>query len=377
MLKQIRLTNFKSFSDEEILLAPLTLLVGANAAGKSNLLEALWFLHGLTLGHLDVQEVLDGEEPVYSNGETWAGLRGGVKEASRFGTAQFDLQTLWELPGSDDHATAEILHKIKCRTQPKPSIIDESCGFATGMTTVTEAESQFSLLTHLRSESGGAALALGTKGPGLLQKIVIHPRRMRDYGNLKRPQLAADGSNLSGALYHLCAQPDKKQTLVDWLGEVLAPEIADIDFIEVEELGDVMAIFVEKNGTRISARSLSNGTLRFLGLLLYLPQAARGSTFLIEEIDSGLHPARLHVLMDFLAQVTRNRDLQIIATTHAPACLDAVDEKTLRRAVVCGRVPEHQGTILRRLGDLPDFPELAKQRGFSELFNTGWLEMAL
>ena len=50
MLKQIRIIDFKSFADEEVALAPLTLLVGANASGKSNFLDALWFLHGLPLG---------------------------------------------------------------------------------------------------------------------------------------------------------------------------------------------------------------------------------------------------------------------------------------------------------------------------------------
>ncbi len=44
MLERLRLTDFKSFVDEEAELAPLTLLVGANASGKSNFLDALRFL---------------------------------------------------------------------------------------------------------------------------------------------------------------------------------------------------------------------------------------------------------------------------------------------------------------------------------------------
>ena len=44
MLERVRLTDFKSFVDEEVELAPLTLLVGANASGKSNFLDALRFL---------------------------------------------------------------------------------------------------------------------------------------------------------------------------------------------------------------------------------------------------------------------------------------------------------------------------------------------
>lgn len=54
MLKSISLENFKSYSAEQILaLGPLNLLIGANAAGKSNIIEALrlikWFISGVDL----------------------------------------------------------------------------------------------------------------------------------------------------------------------------------------------------------------------------------------------------------------------------------------------------------------------------------------
>jgi hypothetical protein len=41
--------------------------------------------------------------------------------------------------------------------------------------------------------------------------------------------------------------------------------------------------------------------------------------------------------------------------------------------VVFGRVPEHEGTIMRRLGDLPHFKETLERKGIDELFSTGWL----
>ncbi len=44
MLKRIHLVDFKSFVGEEVELAPLTMLEGANGSGKSNFLDALWFL---------------------------------------------------------------------------------------------------------------------------------------------------------------------------------------------------------------------------------------------------------------------------------------------------------------------------------------------
>ncbi len=177
---------------------------------------------------------------------------------------------------------------------------------------------------------------------------------MRGYGNRRLP-LGDDGSNLSGVLARLCDDPEAKHTLVEWMAEICAPELADLDFIEVPELGDVMAVLVEKGGRRITARSLSDGTLRFLGMLVALRTAEPGSVILIEEIEADLHPTRIRLLVEYLQAVTRERDVQIIATTHSPVVLQWLDDETLRRAIVFGRVPERDGTLMRRLGDLPDF----------------------
>jgi predicted ATPase len=257
MLKKIRLKDFKSFVDEEVELAPLTLLVGANASGKSNFLDALRFLQGLSL-----------------------------------------------------------------------------------------------ILLRIRTES------------------------MRGYGRRKAP-LGDEGKNISGVLADICSEPEAKQSLVAWLTEICAPELEDIDFVEVRELGDVMAIFVEKGGKRISARSISDGTLHFLGTLLALRTAEPGSVVLIEEVEHGLHPTRIGLLVEYLEAVTRERDIQIIATTHSPVVLEWLSDEALRNVVVFGRVPEHEGTLMRRLRDLPHFDEAVARAGIEELFTTGWLEMAL
>jgi len=344
MLKRIRLIDFKSFVDEEVELAPFTVLVGINASGKSNLLDALWLLHGLARG-LPVDVVLDGEDQGGGNGDLWPGLRGGSAEASRLGTSIFEIQTSWVGTLDEPNNNLESRHRVRVQTRPRPELVE----------------------VHLH--------VLAPEDP--IDLVSFETDRMRAYGQIKRQRFGRDGSNFSGALYHLCQDSDEGQTVVDWLAELLAPEIVDLDFIKVEELGDVMAMFIEEGGQRISARSLSDGTLRFLGLLLTLHLAPEGSMLLIEEVDSGLHPARIHVLMELLQSYIRERGLQIIATTHAPSVLQALDEETLKSAILCGRIPEHPGTVLQRLGDLPHFGEVVERRGIAEMLTQGWLEMAL
>ncbi len=59
MIKNIHLENFKSFKDATLELGQFSVLVGANATGKSNLLDAFRFLHGLTFGYL-ISEIIIG-----------------------------------------------------------------------------------------------------------------------------------------------------------------------------------------------------------------------------------------------------------------------------------------------------------------------------
>lgn len=392
MLQRLRLKDFKSFADETVELAPLTLLVGANASGKSNLLEAVRFLHGRAF-HLSLAEVLNGEK---SDRKAWPGLRGGSAEAARIGQHSFRLESRWQLGGAEilDYLVECSVNSLEQLAAEKLTLNEEFLFHATpdldgdldvqlteGRRFAFESPLRTSLLNFFAHVG-----ALGNKPTKLVYALWktleaaafldIQPSYMRNYGKRGAP-LEDQGQNFSGALADLCEQAEDRRALISWLTELCAPELEDVDFIEVKELGDVMAVLVEKGGRRITARSLSDGTLRFLGTLLALRTAAPGSLILMEEIGDGLHPTRIRLLVDALEAATRERNLQILATTHSPVVLQWLSDEVLRNTVVCGRVPEHEGTLLRRLGDLPHFEEVVARKGIEELFTTGWLEMAL
>ena len=58
-ISELRLTAFKSFRDVVLPLAPLTMLIGRNGSGKSNVLDALEVLSRLTKG-IEIRDALDG-----------------------------------------------------------------------------------------------------------------------------------------------------------------------------------------------------------------------------------------------------------------------------------------------------------------------------
>jgi predicted ATPase len=91
----------------------------------------------------------------------------------------------------------------------------------------------------------------------------------------------------------------------------------------------------------------------------------------IHFIEKGLHPTRAHLLVEAMEAAATLRSVQVIATTHSPLVLNALSRDALRRAVLVARPPESEGTLLRRLGDLPDFEAVCERRGIDRLIASG------
>ncbi len=406
MLKKLRLKSFKSFVDQSTEFSDLTLLVGANAAGKSNLIDAIRFLQGVALG-MSFADVLRGR---WDGGRlVWPGLRGGISDVFRLGFKELGIESEWGVLGET------ITHDIAVRAGAQPLLTHE------GLRSSSVSKYLFDTSAPTLGEKGGLGeggsvrVALKRTGKGdsptqthsgtqsLLHQINtskpvapevarvrdalvaamrgalfldITPARMRDYSPKQVTQLGLEGENVSSVALSLCQDKDARASLVDWLSELCAPELDDIDFVETE-LGDVMLVFVERGGRRIPARSLSDGTLRFLGELLALRSAPEGSLLLIEEIENGLHPTRAHLLVEAMEAAAVERGIQVIATTHSPLVLNALSPEALRRAVLVARPPESEGSVLRKLGELPQFDEVAQRQGIDRMISSGWLERAV
>ena len=117
-------------------------------------------------------------------------------------------------------------------------------------------------------------------------------------------------------------------------------DVVDLRFHE-DLTGRVLVYLVESSGREISAKSASDGTLRFLALAAALLSSESGHVFFIEEIDNGLHPTRLHLLLDVIEQATRNLGCQVIATTHNPQLLAYLSPEAREDAVLLYR-REHE-----------------------------------
>lgn len=90
MLKSIRLKNFKNFADETLHLGPFSVITGANASGKSNVRDALRFLHGIGRRYT-LAEIIGGKQGVASTAE-WLPIRGGINEIGLMGMNEISIE---------------------------------------------------------------------------------------------------------------------------------------------------------------------------------------------------------------------------------------------------------------------------------------------
>ena len=109
MITSVRLKNFKNFSDQTLHLGPLTLIVGANAAGKSNICDSLRFLHGIGRKYT-FNEIIFGKYSPSSFPE-WQPIRGAKNEIARFGENRFLIDLHLKVPDSNIQFSIEISRK--------------------------------------------------------------------------------------------------------------------------------------------------------------------------------------------------------------------------------------------------------------------------
>ena len=188
--------------------------------------------------------------------------------------------------------------------------------------------------------------------------------------------LGDHGRNLPTVLESICADADRKQTLLSWFEELTPMDVAGFEFPR-DPSGRVHLYITERNGRKVSAYSASDGTLRFLGILAALLNEDAGGIYFFEEIDTGIHPNQLWLLLDFIERHTATGKIQVITTTHNPALLAWMNDTTFEHTSVVWRDEYWSDSVIRPIADLYHLRELRKKYGMEGLFTEGWLESAM
>ena len=203
----------------------------------------------------------------------------------------------------------------------------------------------------------------------------LSPELMRIPAHPGTP-LGDRGENLPAVLETLCADPQLRSTLVSWLQELTPMDVSGFKFPR-DPSGLVHLMLCEKNGRNVSADSASDGTLRFLAMLAVLLGKDPPKISFFEDVDRGIHPVRLHLLMELIERQTAERNVQVITTTHASTMLTVMREDTFTNTSAVFRPEDTPDAIIRRVASIPEASALRREQGLGRLHESGWLEDAL
>lgn len=405
MFYSISIENFKSYKDATLRLSPLTVLIGANASGKSNALEALrllsWIAQGNRLSAIKYA-VYEQDEAVRGTTSD-LGYRGSKKFSFtarlnhdfEYLSISLEVDEVGDLHIADEkmdalHGSSFPLYQVVGRTSGLGSDLRVAYNnFARGgVKPQVSCNDQMAVMVQLQSaarfEAGhkraqASIPAYCKRFQADLSKVIFldpRPSSMRSYSYKTETKLSGDGSNLSGVLYSISEDPKKSNRLLSLIRSLPEQDVRSIEFVETPR-GEVMVSLTETFGgadRSCDATLLSDGTLRVLSVAAAVLSAPEGSLVVIEEIDNGVHPSRAGMLLNGLSEIAKERSLRVLISSHNPALLDALPDDAVPNVVFCYRDETEGDSRLVRLGNLPDYPELIAQGSVGHLMTHGTLE---
>jgi predicted ATPase len=325
MIERVWVKNYRSLADVEVNLEPLTVLVGHNGAGKSNLVDVLRFIRdALQLG-LDTALIKRGG---LSSLYCW-GVVDNVEIGVQIKTG--DIQGIYTFTLGLNQRGDYIVKQESCRIKWSDN----------------EEEAIFSMdqgrWVH-HPQNLDLPIQTSTLNLPLIADIVpfnhlyVFLTAMGFYNifpnSLTEPQKPANpfpldehGTNMASALRRMLtsrSMPDLRkaiQTIIPGAGIFHVREVSGylVPMLIHAQLDDAIGFDFSQE---------SDGTLRMLGILVALYQYPPRTLITLEEPELNIHPGALRLLWDEIEHASSRS--QIILTTHSPDLLDMCQADHLR-----------------------------------------------
>ena len=370
MIRRVKIENYKSLKMAEVPLKGLTVIIGPNAAGKSNLFDALNLLSRLVTCKT-IKEAFEGHrglplESVHYDKGSFADL---LKQETHRLTFEVDVEL------SD-----AVVIETESRIRDLRKRLDEPSGIAAEKSKITERLLRYHVELEIESNSGvmrvmnerlsallqrgqgekkrnpfiaknGSKLSLRMEGQGhptmheigLDYTIASTPLYAPHYPHLtafreemsrcrfyyfepralmRESNALADvtvlgprGEQLAAFYHTLFLRHPKQFEALKLAAKQLLPRLKDLDVERTEKAELFLRVW--EDDASYSNRLISDGTLRVLGLLAVLSPSCGSATIGYEEPENGVHPRRLRNIAELL-QNAADGSRQILINSHSP-----------------------------------------------------------
>lgn len=333
-LTQLSARRYRSVRNDTIDIGPLNLLIGANAAGKSNVLDALRFLHEGAIAH-------DFHPPMFARGGiihlAWKGEEAQRTDLTATVTDGEAIYTWFVsfIRHGYEFRVEERLSSQRSPEQPPASLLEARNGVGWWWSGEQKR-------VDLKQEPTACALAAAAVDASFEGRAVAEFVRRwgffdpspfllrRDWTSLGSSRFDPYGRNLAETLHTLqTSSPQIFEDIVAATQSVLGLPSS----IDIRESDDRFYFFQQEPGLdfRVHQMGASSGTLRMLALMTALLAEPETNLIGIEEPENYVHPAALSAFTRHLVKATDR--VQFIVTTHSPMLLDSLDDPAAVRIV--------------------------------------------
>ncbi|RYU84430.1 AAA family ATPase [Hymenobacter persicinus] len=314
MLTTIRIQDFRSIRDTSVKLGKVSLFIGPNNSGKSN------FMKGIAL----MAKCIQMHPSLALNPDVFASLVPrnlyiqNIQVPIRFviETKQYVDKAISLIIGYDYDIVnegrvdfrqeivvlnnAKEMHKFSGYVDQYYSDPDEDMYRPSDE--VIGLKSEIFNLVVYRIEPSSFALSVG----------LSHQER-----------LSSSGKNIVNFLYNLGQNHKSRYRQLEKDFSKCVGSLVSISTpADPSEPGKLKLKFFDEDDISYWAEEVSEGVLYFLALLCIVHQPSPPKLLLLEEPEKGIHPRRIKEVMNFIFDLARLRDIQIVLTSHSPYVVD-------------------------------------------------------
>lgn len=351
IIKKLTLHNWKNFQKLEVALSERCFIIGANAAGKSNLIDALRFLRDIAKQSGGLQTAVEERGGVTKIRCLSARTNTNISIEVELGEPESNIVT-WKYLLSFAHTgggirknqavilTERVWHdSILILNRPETDQEDSETLKYTHLEQVTANKDFREIQTFFQN----------------IEYLNVVPQLIRESGSYLQTQGKEDfyGRNF---LEKLALMNDRTRNAyfnrINDILKIAVPQLENLQFVtDVKGIPHLEARYIHwrAKGSKQQEMQFSDGTLRLIGFLFALLYSS--GVVLLEEPEINLHSGIVKQLPEFIAKIQRYKMKQVIITTHS---YDILSNEGISTNEVVVLMPTREGTDVKIAANIPE-----------------------
>ena len=153
--------------------------------------------------------------------------------------------------------------------------------------------------------------------------------------------------------------------LAGYLKKLTFSEIQSVNFKFLGENKEFTQLYIEENGMKLHSDIISDGMLRFISIIVALMTQKSGGILAIEEIDNGIAPYQLKMLMDIVDEISAERQFYVVFTTHNHLLINYLGEEYMDFVFYVSK--KDGKSNIKRIKDYPQYGKISSYGKLGDL----------